>query len=374
VFVDDAIYVCVKPVGSVNKPYLIAFREFTLFGLLIPQESSVIIYGPNNLNLQVGLYSIIPDATTGGYRRAGNKGVIPFATNALDPACGQNKKINAGMISTLPIPIPATRDTAILIQKCQDNFCDTSALGQKDFLGVVALDFRPVTAVTSKDTKDLIVRDFQIIQMSDENLQISLPLLSANTRFVLISNKDSTEVGIQKSFPTKVNKDSDVGSQETFPEGGSVDSYLSQTSANARSKLRGELASEDVPLDLFQVMEEGYVRIYPNSGLVFNHPKGGSIRLNLSKVTKTVRKPAFVQGKFVQALEGSEASYFPLDRPTVVKGKLVNKPPSSVGKPAEIAANVITNDKDPSVGQLFINEPGTQNKVSVPAWLVEVIK
>src|SRR5262245_15258205 len=57
------IYVCVSP--EERDEYLIEFRETNLFGLVIPEKANVTVY--SNSVLSATVYSVSPDAITGGY-------------------------------------------------------------------------------------------------------------------------------------------------------------------------------------------------------------------------------------------------------------------------------------------------------------------
>ncbi len=333
------VFVCVELLNpgeddNVINPYLVSFRDTDLtdhiFGFSIPEEAFITFYSDNTVVPALGIYSIAPDAATGGYRR-----LSPVSTAyASDDTPGERacsveypEIITNDLLSTIPLRVSV--DQVVVVQIGGDDL-----LSSAEILGVFTLHFRSLLTGFSED--------FQVVQLSGGGIELSFPFLQEDTRFVLVANK---EVRVRISYTD------------------STEDFLAQNSANPRPHFLQALEREQVILDspetlnLFQMMEEGASRIYPHSGLILVYPTGGYLRLEMTPVA-AMRDPAFDVGVIVEPIEGSFPVYV-----TAESG-------SSNTLNDGDTANVVQIDE---TGQLIISSLKVGEGATVDSWFLEVV-
>jgi hypothetical protein len=322
------VHICIVPIdqdGTEHDPYLMTIRQSQIFGLVIPRDAKITVYGGSESPLAAAVYSITTDAQTGGYRRQSEiassfaRSQIP---NGGSRPCSEEYAavLTADLVSTVPIPVAA--NYALIVRSGEQG-----DLESQPFLGTFALHF--MENVVSSNS----LTDFQIIQLSEGSIDLSFPFLSSDTRFILIAN---TEVGIRRSFAA-------------------ADQFLSLLIADTRQLFMQDLQRKS--LDLFQIMDQGKVQIYPNSGLISEYPTGGFLKLEMSPDTPNRH---FSTGDTIRPLAGTRANYFLPDRFGEVYGALLS--PANTAQIAEID----------NKGQLLITDPAGSDKVVIQAWLVEL--
>jgi hypothetical protein len=328
------VYICVEPDDVKGVPYLLTFRQTNLFGILIPEKANLTVYSQEGAN--VSLYGIDPDVQSGGYHRT-NKIATAITRMGLPisrPCESQypKSKIDLGALAAT-VPLPVSEDYVALIQTTGDNRLDS-----QPFLGVFSFNFPD--SVPEKNTP----RSFQVIQLDDRatGIEMSFPFIRQNTRLLLVGNKD---VDVRRSF-----KDDDTRFSSPLP-------------SDERNLLISQL--NGLGLNLFSIMKDGQVRIYPSSGLIIDYQQGGFLRLDIAP-SPAGRDPLFVKGMAIHPLEGAEANYYLLSQPKLTYGKL-----SNTTGPNNVDTAIISREVDNS-GRLFITDPKGKDDVFVESWLVEV--
>lgn len=332
---DSTVHICVEPTApEAAPPSLITLGGSQLLGLVIPQDAKVTVFSGPASNLTLHLYEIATDAQNGGYRATRTVNRDMYGVNNVSPGARCSGRYSTSLTGDLVASDPAfvSRDRAIIIQT--GPAVDTAVVD--DFVGVLSVSIRPSGSVEEAG----FIRDFQIIQISGGYIDLSLPFLDRDTQVVLIANKD---LSISESFDGQ--------------------DWLSLVVANARSSFMKQLARLNPPLDLFKLMEEGFIRIYPHAGLFHNFPAGGYLRLMLSE-TPAAREPQFREGVSMRPLEGTRANYYMPHMMNEVAGALFA--PQNTAKVHRV---------DPNTGQLFIIDPkpGGTVEMVIQSWLVEVV-
>ena len=322
----NLVYVCVVPIdqaGVEHEPFIITFRQSQMFGLVIPRDANVTLYGGSSSTLAAGVYSITTDAQTGGYRRQTNIVTAPAGSDVPHSgpeACSEAypEIITNDLIYTAPMPVS---DTSMLIV----NPNGQDGIDSQPIAGVFAFHFIP-------DPGSKTLDDIQVIQLSEGSIDVSFPYLHQDTHYVLIANKG---VGIRRSFSPS-------------------DAFTSLLIADSRPLFVQDLQRKS--LDLFQIMDAGKVKIYPDSGLFSEYPAGGFLKLEMEPDAPNRH---FSAGDTIHPLEGTRANYFLLDRPAEVYGALLS--------PTDTANIAKVDDQ----GQLRIVDPAGTNEVIIQGWLVE---
>ncbi len=333
------VFVCVElldpgEADNVINPYLVTFRDADLtdhiFGFVIPEDAFITFYSDSTAVPAVGIYSIAPDAATGGYRRLSSMSMAYASEDTPgERACSVEypEIIADDLLSTIPLRVSA--EQVVVVQTGGDDL-----LSSAEILGVFTLHFRSLLTGFSED--------FQVVQFSGGGIELSFPFLQEDIRFVLVANK---EVRVRISYTD------------------STDDFLAQNSANPRSRFLQALAREQVvldapeTLDLFQMMEEGVSRIYPHSGLILVYPTGGYLRLEMSPVA-AIRDPAFDAGVIVEPIEGSFPGYVTAETGT---SNTLNDGDT---------VNVVRIDEN---GQLIVSSLKVGEGATVDAWFLEVV-
>ena len=326
----DGILVCVRP-ASGETGYALLFRETTSFGLIIPQNATVKI--TSTLKLAALVYTIAPDAPSGGYRF-----LEQFVQNTAlseetaDPACSTDlanlvaDRARSTLYSTVMLPV--NKDRALVVQ------VDPSEAPPTAVLGVIGMAFNTTPALS-----------FQLLQVSktDRDLQVKVLGLK-DVPYSAISNKVfNLSLGLfDKPNPTAAGDFSGAIPSNVF-------------SFNIARFAR--------PADLYTFLASNNMRIYPGHGL-FSLPNdyvyiGGFISIRLD-TQAAERLPRFEAGARVRALQGASVSYFVPTAPDQVKGRLEG-------------ANTATVDKVDDLGRLFIVRGGERD-IYIEAWLVEVVE
>lgn len=346
------IHVCVIPTilnsaqdaesSNVGEPYLITFRDADLFGLVVPHPANMVIYADTRVS--AALYTISPDVPTGGYHTVERLAQVSTGNQVpIQRGCGELYRdiISDNLVSTVPLPVSLNH--AVVIQNGgDDKLADP-------FIGVMGISYGASPGPR---------RGFQIIQLTQTGtlsasgsvLDIKLHFLAPATPFNVITN---TNFGLSVSNP---NSDKD------FPP---------PTFAANREYLRSELSSL-YTLDLFSVMRDTKLRIYPRGGLNSNY-LGGYIRLSMTRDPQLlVREPAFAAGDIVKSIEGAEAQYFRFQKSDSVEPRIFNfQNPAEVLGSLKVTGTAEVVEIDAVTGQLIVRNPSGEGAVVIESWLVE---
>lgn len=324
---QGVVYLCVVPTnledGTRGVPYLMGFRKVTLVGFVVSENATVTVYNDPGVVVAIGVHHILPDAQTGGYRRAGKVATAYTTTNVAAPrdcAAEYPDLITPDMLATLPLSV--SKDQAMMVQAGGDSDLDGA-----EILGSTAFHFMGTAPESQKN--------IQVLQLQDSAIDLSFPFLKEDTRFVMLANKNVT---VKRSFT-----DSETD-------------FLSPLISNEH---RGFITlMEREALDLFKLMNEGFFRIYPASGLIEVYPTQGFLRLEIPG-SPAHREPAFEAGQTVGALniQGIKARYYLAGRADALGSLETTSRPIPV---VEVDAN----------GQLVVT--ASDQTVTIEAWLVEV--
>ena len=330
---QDSVVMCVQVTGEEddNTGYLIGFRGAAEFGVLLPTEAMVTLYSPKGVPVAAKIHHVLPDAQSGGYRRAGIVGAAYTTWDvAQNPPCGEQASALLGDDMRRSMPFPVTANQAILIERSGDG----SGLDSLPLVGAMALHF-----VTPEP---VALTDMQLIQIDAAPIDMFFPFMPEYSRLALIANKDvSLEVCYALAENSPCTRPQLVNERRVFVE---------------------DLAREQPPLDLYGLMRAASVRLYPAWGLVLEYPVNGVIRFSLAD-SPARREPAFEVGQYVRPLEleGIIVHFYinRLGTPDLIRGDLDGQ---TVGVPV-----VKVDDR----GQLVIRLSGERRVVE--AWLVEVV-
>lgn len=324
---QGVVYLCIVPTnledGTRGIPYLMGFRVVTLVGFVVSEDATVTVYNDPGAEVAVGVHHILPDAQTGGYRRAGKVTTAYTTTNvpaSRDCAAEYPELITPDMLATLPLTVSTNQ--AIMVEVGGDTRLDNT-----DILGSTAFHFMGTAPESQKN--------IQVLQLEDSEIDLSFPFLKEDTPFVMLANKNVT---VKRSFTEN------------------EDDFLSQTLGNEHRGFIAEMERES--LDLFKIMSDGFFRIYPAFGLLEEYPTLGFLRLEMSD-SPARREPSFEAGQTVGALniQGIKARYYLEGRVDALGGLETTSQPIPV---VEVDAN----------GQLVVT--ATNQTVTIEAWLVEV--
>lgn len=357
---QELVHICIEPPNypsSVSNntfaPYLLTVRTSTLFGILISENANATVYNATNSFLAAGVYTIAPDANTGGYRRI-NKLAQTYAqmTVPRSSACETLSAYSATVTNlSHTMPLTVSSDHALFVHVGAQNSLageqetvdaeenseqsppiELDPLDTAPVLGVYSFHIRPVT--------EEFQQDLQVLQLAPREIDISFPFLQQDTRIAIVSNK---EIFLQISL-------SDDPSEFAG---------LQLQGSDQRPTFIATIARDvpgDPPLLLFQMLKDGLARIYPSHGSKYTYRSGGFIRL-LPSDNQSFRDPQFLVGDEVCPLAGTEAPYR-LPGQTDVLGTLKE----------DNRANIVRIDD--LTGELIVNV--NNQEVVIEAWLTEV--
>jgi hypothetical protein len=320
---DTMIYICVSPSASESQPYLVAFRNTRLVGLVLSEDANLVAYSAANLS--IGLYSISSNAITGSYLR----NTLFSLSNATSETMGERacdeEYPDLNLSSRLATEsVQVSHDRIVIFQ-----LGGTDGILGQDFLGAIAVHFFPDNGSYQKN--------FQIIQMDPtaNAIEMSFPFIreDISVPFAVISNKP---VSVKRSF---------VGEDTIFS---------SACPSDLRSIFMRVLRGEAI--DLFEMMDEASFQLYPEFGLVTDYPAGGFILIDIGTFLAQ-RDPVFIEGQNLSSIDGEEMPYATMDNPDVVAGRLSRA--QVVRVEAETGRLIARFDNGPEV---IILEP----------WLVEI--
>jgi hypothetical protein len=344
---SNLVYACID--NGDGTPALVTFRDTDMtdhiVGLIVPQTAMVTIYGPTTPPTGVGVYAIRPDAATGGYQRSGQIAKVStrddIPVQSLPCSTQYPDLITNNLLRTIPLPV--SKDQAVIIQFGADSLLETA-----EILGVFTLHFRPINGTANAD--------LQLLQLSGGSIEISFPFITEDTRVVLMSNKD-----VSLRISLTANKDDFLAQNAANPTDGF--SHLL-----AREPVNTDTTQPRATLSLSQIMQEGAVRIYPAVGLISTYPTGGFIRLEMSPVAaQRVEFSQLAVGTvFVRAIQGLQAQYFILNNPNTAYNTLTNEPDMSVPPKTLEVARI-----DDQTGELIVETPG--GDAFIESWFVEVV-
>jgi hypothetical protein len=223
----------------------------------------------------------------------------------------------------------------VIVQVGGDNLLDTAP-----FLGAFTFHFRPESGEARED--------IQLIQLSGGGIEVSFPYITESTRLIMIANK---EVRLKISF-SQIPGD-----------------FVATALANPTNALAQLLAQETVDTDpptslnLFQIMQEGAVRVFPAFGVIQTYPTGGFLRLEMTPVA-AARDPQFTAGQALVALSDAIGFFDPAYAPTYDKP---NGTPGTLNQGDKV--KVVEVDSD---GQLMVQSSRVGERTRVDAWLVQV--
>lgn len=337
-----SVFVCVAPADNAQTPYTMAFQRTTAFGLLIPKNANVAIY--SNEKFTSALYTINTDAGSGGYRTLErlatlNSGII-LPTN-LD--CGEQFREELDGANYYTLPIPVSVNHALLIEL--DGLEETNLTNEPTVRGVLAFTFRPDN---SQDATAWF--NFQILQISeiDPVIEFAAPFILLNTPFSVIANKtfsigQSQSGVIPPQFPPNLQP------------------------SNPRQFVQADLQNI-FSLNIFNIMESGSIRIYPESG-VYGVYSGAYFRISVSS---EIPEREFTEKSIIRALEGAEAT-------TVLLNRFDENPwrvdiPFDTENTSRLQGDSTTEvvRLEEGSGQLIVLE-GTEEAI-IQSWLVEPVE
>jgi hypothetical protein len=317
------IHVCIIPVvPQPSEPYLLTFRDTSLFGLVIPHEAEIIVF-TDAASVSAALHNIAIDTQTGNYRPTQLLTMANTTAQTADSRCSPrfSETLTDKLTSTTPFPV--SRDRALLVQ-----LNNADRLQSPEFLGAFGIIF---------NTGENFSRSFQLIQLSQQDpaIQMRLPFVQQNTTFTVVANKG-------------------FGMNQSFLDADTV--FHPEYSAASRDFLKQQVTIT-AGLNLFEILQSASIRIYPHSGMYATY-LGGYIRLGVAP-NKALREPAFSPGIFVKALEGTEAAFYRVENGIDKLGTL------KAGTTAEV---VRIEDN----GRLIVRNPTDGGEVVIESWLVEV--
>jgi hypothetical protein len=342
----DTILVCVAPQESTDltqvveifAPYLLIFRNSTAFGLVLPVDANVIIYSTYQddqgefREVHSALYEITPDAATGGYR-PGDFLAQATLNDGIPSAhlCGD--AYLSYPLSTLPssVPMPVSRDHAVLVQVgANDLLLEQEESESPRFLGVFAFQFSPT------DVSQFQAR-FQFIQLVGGIVDINLPFYTEVVNYLLIANKNTS---VRRSYAE------------------APDDFDSQSFANDRSNFIRGLREDG--LDLWTIMTQDHIRIFPLQGIEQQFSPGGYIRLE-TPPGQSERTPAFTVGETVCSIDDDTIDYVSVGQPRG-EGTLQSHQPPEILR---------IEEEGEFAGQLVVRYGGGA-EIVIDAWLVDL--
>jgi hypothetical protein len=321
----EQIFVCVEPVSG--NPYVVPFRNTTLFGFMVSEEAHITLYSDigSTLRLDAKVYSINTDAASGGYRlrnllvSATASHELPY--NGRELPCGGFDGISNALAATIRLPVSS--NYMLTVQKSVDN---TSSSGlAPDIQGMFGIIF----------IENGI--EFQIAQLSGQNIEVAFPFLTEESPpdFVLVGNK-SFRIQRSSANDSTVFRTPDPADPIAFV----------QEDLNLPNKT------------LFKLMRERDIRIYPFGGFVINNFTPASVLRILPDLgNATHNGQVFTAGGSVTPIEGADAHYF------VVGGN---------GGTLGILSSGTKEIDTIRDGLVLINTPdGGESDVYIESWFVE---
>lgn len=350
---STSLFVCVSPEDSTQTPYTMAFQQTTAFGLLIPENADVVIYSTTEFTSS--LYTINTDANSGGYRTLERLATIDNGTVIpIDIECGNQfqEELIAATYSTIPIPVSANH--ALLIEL--DEVEETNLTDALTVRGVLAFTFR-LENIQEQESTDWF--SFQILQISevDPVIEFTVPSIPPNTPFSVISNKTfgigQSQIGvIPPAFPPNLQP------------------------SNPRQFVQDDLRNI-FNLNLFSIMEEGAIRIYPESG-AYGFYNGAYFQLS---IPTDIPVREFNVGTEVRALSGAEALFVNTDvledNPFLIGINFRERSQTTSGgrllQDPSIADNTLPVARvDLATGQLIVQN--SNQEAIIQSWLVEPVE
>lgn len=334
------VYVCVTPQGDEVTSYVIEIRDTSAFGLIIPQDATVQVY--TNSSYSIALFTIVPDAPTGGYRTLETLAQVnAFQIIPAQSPCVNNADYRDILLAQpfKTIPLVTSSNHALVFQN------EGTDLLENPFRRVIAFTFYV-------NEEQANWKNLQLIQISETEpfLNIRLPYIEAGTPFVVIGNKD---FGLSQSLQSTVPPD-----------------FSRERPSDVRSFVYTDL-DDLYGVNIFDVLKKTKARIYPNSGLVDTY-RGTYLRLSLAP-DMAQRDLPFEPGGLVQSLEDVEAQYVSMnyldDNPLRVA---IDYEKSAMGRIRESSVLRVVEVEADS-GQLVIAVDDDRQAI-IQSWLVEVVE
>lgn len=323
---EHNIYICITQSDNPEVQQIIIVRDTSAVGFIFPFDAEIMIYSATTVD--AGLYTINPDANTGGYTAVENLATITTGQHLPTETRCQTSMTNLEIDTetlTKSISIPVSFDHALIMT------LDIEAvdLANPDILGVIMMSFQGNTPF-----------DLQILQISstDPRVDLHFPFLLPSTPFVMVANK---------SFSYIISLIED--GEEIFD---------SRQNSAARRFLISQLYSiRDI--NLFNLLESKQARIYPDHGAT-NDYLGGYIRIEFGS-GRAERQTSFTSGDKVVPIE--EAIEVQISPPEIERRE------ERLG--ILQFDNVFLVSRIDENGNLFLQDNNSV-EVFVPAWLVEV--
>jgi len=242
---NNEVIICFASDTAGTEPFAIAIQNITsdltspLFGLVFPQSGVVTVSSTSRL--RAALFSIDPSNMTGGYSLGD---YIMFAqTSENIPPASDNDPCRTDFLSTVPMRVSPNHMIAIQIGT-GNNFVNPV------MRGVFAFYFEEQG------------KGFQIVQFNrNENIEMKFPFLTGTThnRYIVVSNAYAK-----------------LGQSAT--RGGNT--IISERDLLDRFSLETELENKQFGLDLYEIMDQSSVHIYPYCGEFRNYEPGEYVRLS----------------------------------------------------------------------------------------------
>ncbi|MBX3085899.1 MAG: hypothetical protein KF716_29960 [Anaerolineae bacterium] len=326
------VLLCVMPNNPEDgAPYVIGFRDTTLFGVVIPIDATITVF--SNQPVNAALLRVTTDAPTGGYRLGMEVARLTSAENLLNSAdcavdISQLSKVLNISVTQNTLHIPVSSAYGLTVQ-----------VGGSDKL---ASPYQGVFAFRFQSSADNHLINFHVAQINqaNANLEITVSAITADTpaSFVVIGNKF---FDVQKSGLANVDRFSSPAVAEDFE-------YLK------------EQFSDKMPA-MFDMMQTVGIPIYPSYVLGYITQQtfdGGYLRLR-PEGKPAQRIPDFTADARVAPLtENIEARLFLPNRPGEPVGKLVG-------------TNSVTVVRVDDNGQLIVRAQDGQEEI-IEAWRVKV--
>ncbi len=331
------LFICVAP-DDESDPYLIEFWDSTIFGFLIPEDATVMLF--TNTFYVASLFTINTDANTGGYLVMEDLATVRTLTRI--PV--ENPCLNAeteDIFAQLPfntIPLPISPNHAIVVQE------NEGSLLTNTFQRIISFTFE------INDNEDGEYRNLQVIQNSDLDPFLNFRYfdLTPNTPFMVVANKD---FGIGQSLP------------DTAPP-----EFSRERPSDIRSFVKSDLA-DLYSLDIFDLAKQSNANIYIHGGILDTY-RGTYIRISLAP-DPALRIPAFTPDAMIRALPDAVATFIASEQ--VEGNDLLLDLPYDSNPQGQLVGDSIYRviEVDEFTGQLIIDYDG--NPAIVESWLVEVV-
>lgn len=317
--VPNELFVCVNPDN--RNAYLIPFRGNNLFGLVIAENATIVVYSINTVS--VTIFPITPDVATGGYI-PGRWIAVSLTTNDARRADLCRTSLRALNIDPenllVTIPLPVSVNHMIQIQTGTDN-----NFVSPNIRGVVAFKFQQDVA------------DFQYLQLNSTRMvQMSFPFLDPDETlsYLVVTNRQPVNI-------SDVFDDGTVG--EAIP-------------TEAREIFTTRL--NNAGLNLFTIMSNANMRIYPRSGRRTDYVYGTYIQLDMGSSTSQQRD--FPEGYRITRIDGEP------------RFNSINVANPNIREPHVTSRSIIVRIDN---GRLIVTAGGTgsQELFVEESWLVDAV-